>query len=412
MFFHRNMTSQPRRDRAKFFAAAIAAAVAGALASACTSADDGDASDAVDGAQVEALQLAKEQFDEPGAFTVCSSTQETVTFGPPEMLGQTYTKHEGYHFEVMSRELRARPELQQATGLSVVDSCESARLVGRALNEAEPAAGPALPELTEKIANAVQPVTAHEIVAVYLYDGDGNFTGACTATAINQSTLLTAAHCISGASRYFRAWKHIAGGSSFPTIGTWTELTVGQTLASLVKNPNWNGTSDNFDDIALVLSATNLAITNAQVAFMWGEPQSLLGAGVTSPIIGWAREAGDIAAMWAGNTLPHSWTLNRIISRYVSNDINRRGRPCQGDSGGPLMHQRWANHNVIAGVLSNGTAADVGNGQKCSKDGTDNFWTATAGKIGWINQVVPRGCAFWRDVNTNRRYLDCTVASR
>jgi hypothetical protein len=211
----------------------------------------------------------------------------------------------------------------------------------------------------------------------------------CGASIIGNSWLVTAAHCVVGATP--------SDISAFVGITNLSERSSQKALAisGITINPTWNPTTFN-GDIALVQLASPLTFsTNVQpVALpLTQDPTTWPAAGTIAQISGWGSTSfggGFSDSLLAANVSilsgPNVNACGSYGSSFTSLDNICAGvtgggvDTCQGDSGGPLIVGTVASA-VLAGLTS------VGN--DCALANFPGIYTRITTFLPWINQYVP-----------------------
>ena len=309
---------------------------------------------------------------------------------------------EAYDFAQLTDELHADLDLQALTGLRAVKTCEDAeafvdareaRDIGQGSLEPVLAHGDFPPEDEGPFGTTARGVWKGEpsgdqrilYIRVPVQLGspgdarprEGGFMN-CSAIAFSPRHLLTAAHCIpSNVSGYWRV-RVFHGDPSGSDRGE--PVVLGNYRAYIYRHPNYSGTADAADDVALI-SMERACVTDNErdaVSLCTGSP--------------WHRTANNtnLMRLWLGNislstrmdikgfgsTSRYSQTDPRLHfgdngsqisidwtgSRHFLTEGEKDAIICMGDSGGPaMMTADWAAY--AAGVTSN---VSVYNEQRCA----------------------------------------------
>jgi hypothetical protein len=389
----------------------VTAALLLAAAGGCGSSTDGGPNDD-SGAPPEAVP-AEPFTPETNSLgeTLCSKQSLGVDDG---LAG---VAREIYNFGLINEDIARYPEIAEATGISEVTDCESARAYsveyvkfamahpnfrGEPSKEesfreflSEPGAAgepsPGGPEV-EKVFGGV-PGTRPAIVKTATVVTNNNEYEFCSAVRISETIFLTSAHCLrEPTDPGFQAMEvHI---KRKKTSGTesWIGGGVGKPLnVYAIRHPSYVGPGYAEYDLAvfwvikqhhallraeLEASATTLiaprapAVNDGQVVYGWG-PQNdteedkatrLRTPGPTDPTYKGIAVAG-----------PHMWAIH---------DTGPAFRMCKGDSGGGALRD---------GMLDGLTAALIPpppTGKKCSQTGSDMYWTRVDDKMPWLQQQM------------------------
>lgn len=232
-------------------------------------------------------------------------------------------------------------------------------------------------ELTDTVATAkivngtpCSGLSISPVVAVLKNLPDGK-TGLCSGTMLSPNKVLTAAHCLEGATSIDILFS-IAG-----------DKFVNVTASSWNIHPEFTGFSggDIRNDLGIVHSPVSLPVPNLPIltsrAPKAGDTASIFGYGATS---GGAAIDGKLRA---GAMTLSSVDSNSIFASYDASLSN----VCSGDSGGPLLLQ-VGNQQSIIGTTSYGTRAD------CSVGETSVF----------MNLQSPSAQSFIRSVAPDARF--------
>lgn len=183
------------------------------------------------------------------------------------------------------------------------------------------------------------------VVVVLKTSPDGRI-GLCSGTMLSPNKVLTAAHCLEGAS------------SIDILFGTSTEKFAFVTASSWDIHPaftrNANGTLVN--DVGIVHSPTSLPVPSLPILSssppQIGNKVSIFGYGVTS------GSADDYGKLRAGAMTIGGVDGSNIYANYEASSSN----VCSGDSGGPMLLQ-VGGQQTIAGTTSYGNSVNCSVGE-------------------------------------------------
>lgn len=243
-------------------------------------------------------------------------------------------------------------------------------------------------EETSKILGGVQAAPgAWPWIAALLYADDPSvfYAQFCSGVLIDQSWVLTAAHCVQG----------MSASEIQVAVGAWdlTAFTGSRTPVKSIRiHPQYSSTSL-YNDIALVELGVPSPV--APIALFSGEsvdntPPSLLGKLVT--VLGWGL--ADTATSWyypeilrqvnlpvvADSTCNAIYTYPISPAQFCAGYYEGKDA-CEGDSGGPAVVQvdgKW----VHAGIVSAGVSCQL-------YYGWYGKYTRTSAHLAFIRQYVP-----------------------
>jgi secreted trypsin-like serine protease len=200
---------------------------------------------------------------------------------------------------------------------------------------------------TAKIVNGTpcSGLSISPVVAVLKNLPDGK-TGLCSGTMLSPNKVLTAAHCLEGATSIDILFNIAGDNFVYVTASSWNI------------HPEFTGFSggDIRNDIGIVHTPVSLPVPNLPIltsrAPKAGDKASIFGYGATS---GGASIDGKLRS---GAMTLSSVDSNTIFARYEASASN----VCSGDSGGPLLLQ-VGNQQSIIGTTSYGTRVDCSVGE-------------------------------------------------
>lgn len=235
---------------------------------------------------------------------------------------------------------------------------------------------------------------------------DGGF---CSGSLINSHALITSAHCFKRDGKYGGTFRIYV--SAMDTDGSikcvqnsvdYLNEACTPMVANVHVHPNFDGSGDREDDIALVW-----------VGYGWGAPadqQSFwLRLQKSAPKVGdrFMRYGWGLSTDTSGGGMPRFGTnvstVDRLYARSFSSYFAdpRHPRSCGGDSGGPLLRVREGLEPLIMGMHDSTPDKD---GECPESDGIS--WSVRVDqKISWIDSIVPFSCKTYKTVSYE--YVTC-----
>ena len=204
-------------------------------------------------------------------------------------------------------------------------------------------------------------------VVVVLKNMPDGRTGLCSGTMLSPNKVLTAAHCLEGASSVDILFGTNTDKFSFVTASSWN--------IHPAFTRNANGTLVN--DVGIVHSPVSLPVPNLPIltssAPQVGKKVSIFGYGVTT------GTADDYGILRAGSMTIAGVDGSNIYASYEASSSN----VCSGDSGGPLLLQVNGQQAII------GTTS-YGNSASCSVGEVSTFMNLQSPGIqNFIRNVAP-----------------------
>ena len=309
-----------------------------------------------DGAESDGLEWVNVSQDplvmECEAATVSKKTDEPLVL------------HATYYPKVLNKRLNDRPELVEYTGISLVRTCDDARLVIEATNELS-ASEAIFDDFIKDRDLGKEPLPQEEVGVPKVRDGapvrdhrvpmivspmlnNPGYSLVCSSVAISPNHLLTAAHCVSGVQRneFVSIDISLAGANGIQqSLDSW--------VVRVYSNENWGGSGDHGDDYALIEVYERASLHNDtrwyhdEVMDVWlgdifaFKPLSVLGWGFARPFDldahpedrwGTLRKSDDAYV--------HSLGVDMLAS-------NTGVALCEGDSGGPAFLQTRYGDKVV-----------------------------------------------------------------
>jgi secreted trypsin-like serine protease len=213
----------------------------------------------------------------------------------------------------------------------------------------------------------------HPAIGLLLRDAGSGLVALCTATLVAPSTVLTAAHCVDGATSV-NALRFLSGADlSQNNLGT------NHTVTQFIVHPGYSAPPGQppASDIALVTLQHGPAVEPIPIARnapATGEPATVIGYGIT-----------DDGAGGAGTKRIATNVIDQVTNERIrlAGTGNGTGNICDGDSGGPSLATRNG-REILIGVHSFVSGTDPNN--LCGVFGNDLRVDVYAP---WIESNVP-----------------------
>lgn len=212
------------------------------------------------------------------------------------------------------------------------------------------------------------------IISLQRKGWSGGWSHSCGGSILNANTIITAAHCVDGASpsslqiRY-NTLRHASGGATVA-------------IKTVIGHENYN--SRNIDnDVAILITATPLDLTGGAKAIELPEQGNDLTSG-TVKVSGWGTtsQGGSLPAQLMTVDVPavdrktcrERYSATDITEQMICAGVDAGGKDsCQGDSGGPLVVG-----NKLIGVVSWGYG--------CAQPNKPGVYARVGSFVDWFNK--------------------------
>jgi trypsin len=241
---------------------------------------------------------------------------------------------------------------------------------------------PALPGSASAVVGgtAVKPGTYPSVVAVGTSESMD-----CGGTLIAPDVVLTAAHCIAGATSTPDSLRVLAGSTSLTAGLAAANATHLLRVAAVYTHPKFNPQSMHYDAALLILTRPVTGLPTLPMATL----TTRSGAAVSAA--GWGRTSEH------GATSPNHLrsvalevetpstcrTGNAVLGEYFAPSMMCASAPgrdtCAGDSGGPLIGTSGG-HTALVGITSYGDG--------CGEPGHPGVYTRVAAISGWARALL------------------------